>query len=473
MRSYRQILAIFILFLSDLVILFFIAFLSVVIRDFLSAIIPGLPELSININYGWWFFPIWLAILTYEGAYTRKFTFWDEVKMLWKVALFSTLAILAVFFLSKMGNTVSRTVIILIGLLSLFIFPLLRTTVKRGLVRSGILTSNVLILGANNTGRLALNALRREKNLGYRVIGFVDDDATTKKQRIEGVKAHAGIECVERYLKNCDIQDVVIALPQFDKEQLSHLVNHLQHKATSILYFPDLAGIAVMGTELRHFFQDQAFSLEIKNNLAQPLNYYTKRFFDYVFGLVFFILLIIPIGIISLLIRMTSTGPAILKQERIGKNCRSFICFKFRTMYHDADERLKVILSNDPEAKKEWETYWKLKNDPRITSFGMFLRKTSLDEIPQILNILKGEMSLVGPRPYVPREWGWLKEYSETINCVQPGITGLWQVSGRSDSSHEQRLTLDAWYVRNWNLWLDIVILLKTISVVLKKEGAR
>ena len=466
-------MAIFILFLSDIVILFFIAFLSVVIRDFLSAIIPGLPELSININYGWWFFPIWLAILTYEGAYTRKFTFWDEVKMLWKVALFSTLAILAVFFLSKMGNTVSRTVIIIIGLLSIFIFPLLRTTVKRGLVQLGILTSNVLILGANNTGRLALNALMREKNLGYRVVGFVDDDATTKKQHIEGVKVHAGIECVERYLKNCDIQDVVIALPLLDKEHLSHLVNHLQHKATSILYFPDLAGIAVMSTELRHFFQDQAFSLEIKNNLAQPLNYYTKRFFDYVFGLFFFILLIIPIGIISLLIRLTSKGPAILKQERIGKNRRAFICYKFRTMYHDADERLEVILANDPEAKKEWETYWKLKNDPRITAFGMFLRKTSLDEIPQILNILKGEMSLVGPRPYVPREWGWLKEYSETINCVQPGITGLWQVSGRSDSSHEQRLTLDAWYVRNWNLWLDIVILLKTISVVLKKEGAR
>jgi undecaprenyl-phosphate galactose phosphotransferase len=281
------------------------------------------------------------------------------------------------------------------------------------------------------------------------------------------------MECVERYLKNCDVQEVVIALPEFDKEQLAHLVNRLQHKATSILCFPGFSGMAVMGTELRHFFQDQAFAFEIKNNLAQPLNYYTKRLFDYVFGILFFILLIIPIGIISLLIRLTSRGPAILKQERIGKNRKSFICYKFRTMYHDADERLGIILANDPEAKKEWETNWKLKNDPRITAFGMFLRRTSLDEIPQILNILKGEMSLVGPRPYIPREWNWLKEYSETINCVQPGITGLWQVSGRSDSSHEQRLTLDSWYVRNWNLWLDIVILIKTIYVVLKKEGAR
>ena len=473
MRLYRRKFGIIILFLSDIGILFFIAILAVVIRDFLSSIIPAFPELTINIKYSWWFFPIWLSILTYEGAYTRKFSFWDEVRMLWKVTLFSTLAILAVFFLGKMGNIVSRTIIVLIGLLSIFMFPLLRMAVKHGLAKSGIIASKVLILGANDTGRLALNALLKEKNLGYRVIGFIDDQARIKNRYFEGIKVHNHMECVERYLKYCDVQDVVIALPQFDKKQLTHLVNRLQHKATSILYFPNFSGILVMGTELRHFFQDQAFALEIKNNLAQPLNYYTKRLFDYVFGLFFFILLIIPIGIISLLIMLTSKGPAILKQERIGKNSKSFICYKFRTMYHDADERLEVILANSHETKKEWETYWKLKNDPRITACGMFLRKTSLDEIPQIFNILKGEMSLVGPRPYIPREWDWLKEYSETINCVQPGMTGLWQVSGRSDSSHEQRLTLDAWYVRNWNLWLDVVILIKTIPVVLKKEGAR
>jgi len=473
MRSYRRRLGIIILFLSDIVILFFIAVMAVFIRTFLPSIISGFPALAININYSWWFFPIWLSILTYEGAYTRKFTFWDEVRMLWKVTLFSTLAILAAFFLGKMGNIVSRTVIILIGLISICIFPLLRTAVKRGLVKLGFTTNKVLIIGANDTGRLALNALLKEKNLGCQVIGFIDDAAKIRNQYFERIKVHAHMECVERYLKNCDVQDVVIALPEFDKKQLAHLVNRLQHKATSILCFPGFSGMAVMGTELRHFFQDQAFVFEIKNNLAQPLNYYTKRLFDYVFGFVFFILLIIPIGIISLLIRLTSRGPVIFKQERIGKNRKSFICYKFRTMYHDADERLKIILASDPEAKKEWETYWKLKDDPRVTAFGMFLRKTSLDEIPQIINILKGDMSFVGPRPYIQREWGWLKEYSETINCVQPGITGLWQVRGRSDSSYEQRLTLDAWYVRNWNLWLDVVIFIKTISVVLKKEGAR
>jgi undecaprenyl-phosphate galactose phosphotransferase len=117
--------------------------------------------------------------------------------------------------------------------------------------------------------------------------------------------------------------------------------------------------------------------------------------------------------------------------------------------------------------------HWKLKNDPRITKVGNFLRKTSLDELPQIWNVLKGEMSLVGPRPYLPREWELLKEHSEIIHSVHPGITGLWQVSGRSDSSYEKRISLDSWYVRNWNLWLDIVILIRTVHVVLTKEGAR
>lgn len=142
-------------------------------------------------------------------------------------------------------------------------------------------------------------------------------------------------------------------------------------------------------------------------------------------------------------------------------------------MYADADERLQHILAADPEAKNEWDTYWKLKNDPRVTPIGSFLRLTSLDELPQIFNIIRGEMSLVGPRPYLPREWEALKDYSEIIHSVQPGITGLWQVSGRSDSTYEQRLILDIWYVRNWSLWLDIVILMKTIKVVLNREGAR
>jgi Undecaprenyl-phosphate galactose phosphotransferase WbaP len=469
----RQRLGVIILFLSDLIILFLIFSVTVLIRTILPIVIPGYPLFSLNLEHFSWFFPVWIATLIYEGAYSAKLTFWDEVKLLWRVTLFSTIAILAIVVLGKMGIALSRTLIILIGLLSLVFFPLLRIGVKRLLFNSGILKSKVLILGAGEMGRLALRALLRERNLGYEVVGFVDDVIRKEAKTVEGVKVHEGLLQVDRYARNCDIQDIVIAMPELNKHTLYELVNRLQHKAKNILYFPDMTGMAVIGTELRHFFHDQVFALEIKNNLAQPINYAFKRFFDLLTGLILFIVCLIPVGFLVALIRMTSKGPAIFKQKRIGKNCRPFQCYKFRTMYVDAENRLMNILTIDPEAKKEWETYWKLKNDPRVTPLGKFLRKTSLDELPQLINVLKGEMSIVGPRPYLPREWEALKNHSEIIHGVHPGITGLWQVSGRSDSSYEQRLSLDSWYVRNWNLWLDIVILMKTVNVVLRKEGAR
>jgi len=211
----------------------------------------------------------------------------------------------------------------------------------------------------------------------------------------------------------------------------------------------------------------------MKNNLADPVNNIVKRLSDLLACVLLVPLLLLPMALISVLIRMGSGGPAILRQERIGRHGRRFRCLKFRTMYEDADRRLEDILASDPVARQEWETFWKLKHDPRITPIGRVLRNTSLDEFPQIFNVLMGQMSLVGPRPYLPREWDALNDFSETILGVRPGITGLWQVSGRSETSVDVRLSLDAWYVRNWNLWLDLVILFKTFSIVLKGSGAR
>jgi undecaprenyl-phosphate galactose phosphotransferase len=229
----------------------------------------------------------------------------------------------------------------------------------------------------------------------------------------------------------------------------------------------------VLGTELRHFFQQQTLVIEIKNNLARPSNYLAKRFSDFVLGYLVFVLLLVPMAALCVLVRLTSRGPAIFRQERIGKGGKHFMCYKFRTMKLNADEQLYELLENDPRVRQEYETFRKLKDDPRITRFGSFLRETSLDELPQILNVLKGEMSLVGPRPYLPREWDCIKEYAETVLSVPPGITGLWQVSGRSKKTFQERLVLDLWYVRNWNFWLDTVLLLKTAYAVFKKEGAR
>jgi undecaprenyl-phosphate galactose phosphotransferase len=460
--------------LSDLVILFLITALAIIIRDITPVIIPAYPVFTRDISYAWWFFPVWLCILAYEGAYTKRFTLWDEVRMLWKVSLFSTLTILSVVFIGKFGESVSRTVVVLIGLLSLALFPPLRMVVKRRLTASGLLKRRVLILGANETGRIALNALMGEPNLGYEVVGFLDDQPGMANATLAGYKVHHRLERVERYLIACDIHDVVIALPDRDKDQLNSLVTRLQHKAASVLYFPDYSGIAVIGTEIRHFFHDQAFALEIKNNLAEPLNAYTKKAFDFIVGIVLFLLLAAPLALISLLIRATSPGAAIYRQERSGKNGTMFFCYKFRTMYRDADARLTDILATDHKAREEWEKFRKLTDDPRITPLGRFLRSTSLDELPQIINVLRGEMSLVGPRPVTIEEIDkYYRDRAELCFSVLPGITGLWQVSGRSNTSYDYRISLDSWYVRNWNLWLDIVILLKTVYVVVKKEGAK
>jgi Undecaprenyl-phosphate galactose phosphotransferase WbaP len=473
MRSYRRRLGTIILFLSDIVILFLITALAVFTRDILPSISPSFPGFSREIGYAWWFFPVWLTILAFEGAYSRRFTFWDEVKVLWKAALFSTLAILSVVFIGKVGDFVSRTVVVLIGLFSLVLFPLFRISLKRFLISSGLLKRKVVILGANPTGVMALQALRSEPNLGYEVIGFLDD-VPTGPSRIEGVKVHGHLDRVERYLNRADVHDVVIALPDRDKGELGALVTRLQHKAASVLYFPDYAGVAAIGTELRHFFSSQIFALEIKNNLAEPFNFYTKKVFDYLTGGVLSLLLLPPLSLIAALIRITSSGPAIYRHFRVGKNGRPLPCYKFRTMFTDADARLQDILDSDADARKEWERYRKLTNDPRITPIGRVLRKTSLDELPQILNILRGEMSLVGPRPVTQEEIDvHYQDNADLCFSVLPGITGLWQVSGRSDASYPYRISLDSWYVRNWNLWLDIVILLRTVSVVLAKKGAR
>jgi undecaprenyl-phosphate galactose phosphotransferase len=232
-------------------------------------------------------------------------------------------------------------------------------------------------------------------------------------------------------------------------------------------------GIAVLGTKLQHFFREQAFALEIQNNLTKPVNIFIKRCFDFTVGSFLLLLSSVPIALIYLLIRLDSPGSAIFFQYRVDRKGKLFRCYKFRTMFKDADEKLEELINGNEDIRREWEQSWKIREDPRITRIGKFLRTTSLDEIPQLMNVLKGEMSLIGPRPVTKDEID--KYYKNTAGLyysVFPGITGLWQVTGRSNTSYDYRIALDSWYVRNWNLWLDVVILLKTIRVVFKREGA-
>lgn len=198
-----------------------------------------------------------------------------------------------------------------------------------------------------------------------------------------------------------------------------------------------------------------------------------KRAFDVVFS-IFALLFTFPLFMtIAILIRLQSPGPIIYAHERIGRGGKSFKCFKFRSMYVDADIRLTELLKNDLSLKEEWEKSYKLKNDPRITPIGKFLRKSSLDELPQFLNVLKGDLSVVGPRPVVKAELQQhFKEKAQKILSVRPGITGLWQVSGRSNTTYEQRVALDVHYIENHNFLYDLYLVLKTIPALFLRKGA-
>jgi undecaprenyl-phosphate galactose phosphotransferase len=473
--SQKKRIGILILFLTDIISISVIVELAILLRRHVLPYFVHFPESEhLTISFFWWVFPLWLFFYAYDGLYTKKYSFWDEVKMLWKISFFSTLGAFSILFIGKFGEQVSRTTLILMGVISLPLLPLIRLNTKRFLIYLGLLKSKVLIIGAGKTGEMMLTALKKDKNLGLSVAGFLDDDPLKRGKYLHGVKIHRGVDRADKYIGRCGIEDVIIAMPGCKKEKFISLIDTLQRKTQNIILIPDLFGITVLGTNLQHFFQEQAIGLEVKSNLAIPSNIYIKRTFDLIFSFLLLLFCTIPMLVIAFLIKTSSKGPVLYSQERVGAGSRTFRCYKFRTMYSDADAILDSLLASNTKAQDEWHHHFKLKEDPRVTKIGRFLRQTSLDELPQLFNVIKGEMSLVGPRPVTKREIDeYYKDKADLCFGVPPGITGLWQVSGRSNTDYGNRITLDLWYVRNWNLWLDIVILLKTFRVVLRREGAR
>ncbi|QNB47099.1 exopolysaccharide biosynthesis polyprenyl glycosylphosphotransferase [Thermanaerosceptrum fracticalcis] len=205
---------------------------------------------------------------------------------------------------------------------------------------------------------------------------------------------------------------------------------------------------------------------------VKTTGYVSKRIFDLVVGFAALLVALPFMILIAIAIKIDSKGPVIFGHTRVGKDGKSFKCLKFRTMVMNSQEILDNLLLENPQLREEWEKDFKLKNDPRITRVGHFLRKTSLDELPQLVNVIKGEMSLVGPRPIINKEVQKYGNYYEIYKAVLPGITGLWQVSGRNDIDYEERVQLDVRYVRNWSLWMDIKILIRTAGIVLGRKGA-
>jgi Undecaprenyl-phosphate galactose phosphotransferase WbaP len=262
----------------------------------------------------------------------------------------------------------------------------------------------------------------------------------------------------------------LVAADSLDAESLPDLLSRTSGQIKHWIILPPLARFPSLWLEACEAARRPA--LCVTNRLALPWSLPLKRVFDLVVTAVLGCAALPLIGLIALLVRVSSPGSIFYGQERIGRFGRRFKAWKFRTMLPDADAILARYLEAHPELAAEWKANHKLKHDPRVTWIGHWLRVTSLDELPQVWNVLAGEMSLVGPRPIVAAEVDkYGEDYSAYVKAV-PGITGLWQVSGRNNTTYEERVALDVYYVQNWSLWLDIYILACTAKVVLLREGA-
>jgi undecaprenyl-phosphate galactose phosphotransferase len=258
-----------------------------------------------------------------------------------------------------------------------------------------------------------------------------------------------------------------------ERDKLQQLITTVQPHVRNLSYVPDLIGTPMAGVEAQSLFSEEILMLHMKNNLALRRNRIYKRLFDLILSVAGGIAISPILLFLAICIKLDSKGNVFYNADRIGKDGKNFKCYKFRSMYINGDEILKDYLDKNPEAAAEWKEYAKLRDyDPRVTKAGIWMRKYSLDELPQILNVIKGDMSLVGPRPYLPREKEDIGEELSTITMSMPGITGYWQVSGRNDVSFQERVTMDAWYVRNWSVWLDIMYLAKTFTAVIFGKGA-
>jgi len=354
--------------------------------------------------------------------------------------------------------------------------PLMRGVSKRVLLSLGAWGKPVMVIGSGRAAERVTRALRRRALDGLQPVAVCSDDAAFGAPAPEGGRALDGVPVVGRiedaagHARRHGIDHAIVVLPGAEPDALQQLVDRLSRAFRRVQFIPNLSTLpshGVYATDLDHML-----ALELRVGLLSPANRAAKRAFDLT-GVLVGALVALPItAALALAIRLDSPGPAFYSQERIGRGGRRFRVWKFRTMIQDADAALTALLERDAAARAEWAVHQKLARDPRVTRVGAWLRRTSLDELPQLWNVLRGEMSLVGPRPIVDEEVPHYGRQIELLSAVPPGISGYWQVSGRSRVPYPERVEYDVYYVRNWSVWLDAVILARTVGVVLRREGA-
>lgn len=377
----------------------------------------------------------------------------EELRRLVGSALLTHLGVIAALALSRQTTEdYSRAVTVIAGVfLAAFAQPM-RNLVRTAMRSLGIGQIPVVLAGGGPAAEQVAKTIGKDPYVGFRLVRVFSPgefrEIVPESRRL-GVK-------------------ILVACQ--DDRVFRAQIEAFTSWFTFIEYMPTAAAFPVFGAQPVAF--DGVGGLEMVNQRRMKAMRLGKSTLDFLLSLVAFTCFLPLFALVPLLIKLTSKGPVFYRAMRLGKGGRAIRVWKFRSMYADADERLKSLLTADPALKKEYEANFKIRDDPRVTPLGRFLRKTSLDEIPQLFNVFSGEMALIGPRPIVEKEIPYYGKAYSVFSSVKPGITGLWQASGRSDTDYARRVSLDTYYVLNWSPWMDVWILFRTVGAVLFMRGA-
>ncbi|MBN1679256.1 MAG: sugar transferase [Anaerolineae bacterium] len=414
-----------------------------------------------------------LLLLFNQGASLyrerRGRTWWDEVFSISNGATNAGMTVMALSFLLQ-PLVFSRLLIVQAIVLAVVLLGVWRIVLRevRGQMRKrGIGVEHVLIVGAGAVGRSVLQTIIARPDLGYKAVGFVDDDPERGTNDLGRVPALGDVTNLPRIIDDYQVDTVIITLPWQVQRKILRIVRECERKHVGVRTVPDLFELSLSQVQVEMLGGIPLLGLNGEAHLHSSSRL-IKRSLDILLTILVLPFALLIMTVVAAAIRLDSPGPVFFSQERVGLNGRRFVVHKFRSMVTDA-EKLKADLirrtGQDPRHPK-------VSDDPRITRIGGWIRRFSIDELPQILNILRGEMSWVGPRPAVPEEVELYEPWHLQRLRVLPGLTGLWQVSGRSSVPFEEMCLLDIYYIENWSLGLDLQICLRTVPRVLLAHGA-
>jgi undecaprenyl-phosphate galactose phosphotransferase len=399
------------------------------------------------------------------GDYGKRVPFWDQTRRTTTTLLI--MAGLDLLFVVLTGQAHLWPRFSLMWLLLLVIIPLSREAAKHALSAAGLWRIPTLLISEGAHAQDVLRELDHSIALGFDVRHVVLIDDQVPEQPIAGrqVSALSDPAAVARAALRGGCTQTVLAMENL--QHMSDIMRYLIGLNIDVAVLPPIWRLPMFGMSVSFFFGRDVVLLQMRNNLARIPSRIIKRCVDIIGSLVALAAMAPVFLVISILIKRDEPGPAFFIQRRVGRHGKEFSCIKFRTMKVDAERILSSWETEQPHLAQQYRaSNFKLARDPRVTRIGRWLRRTSLDELPQLINVLMGEMSLSGPRPLLPREVPYYGVAIELYQKVRPGLTGLWQINGRSNTTFSDRVTFDEWYIKNWSLWYDIVIMLRTLRVL-------